>query len=81
MKKIKDIKAWIDGYKDVENACEELSLAFDFVKEGLVEESEIDQLYTAAITKIEDLELRNILRRDEDRMDAVLKINAGAVGT
>ena len=81
MKKIKDIQAWIDGYKDVEAACEELSLAFDFLKEGLVEEDDIDRLYAAAIDKIEALELRNMLRREEDKMDAVIKINAGAGGT
>ena len=81
MKKIKDIQAWIDGYKEIEAACEELSLAFDFVKEGLVEEDDVDKLYLSTIDKIEALELRNMLRREEDKMDAVIKINAGAGGT
>ncbi|MDE6536133.1 MAG: peptide chain release factor 2, partial [Muribaculaceae bacterium] len=81
MKKIKDLKAWIEGYEDVEKACEELQLAFDFVKEELVTEEEVDALYADAITKIEALELRNMLRREEDKMDVVLKINAGAGGT
>jgi peptide chain release factor 2 len=30
---------------------------------------------------IEDLEFRNMLRNDEDRMGAILKINSGAGGT
>ena len=81
MKKIKDIQAWIDGYKDVEDAVEELSVAFEFVKEGLVEEDDVDKLYTSAIEKIENLELRNMLRREEDKMGVVLKINSGAGGT
>ena len=81
MKKIKDLQAWIDGYKEIEDACEELSLAFDFIKEGLVEEAELDQLYASTIAKIEDLELRNMLRREEDKMGVVLKINSGAGGT
>ena len=34
MKKIKDIQQWIDGYKEVEDAVDELELAFDYVKEG-----------------------------------------------
>ena len=81
MKKIKDIQAWIDGYKEVEDAVEELSTGFDFVKEGLLEEEDVDKLYADAIAKIEALELRNMLRREEDKLGVVLKINAGAGGT
>lgn len=81
MKKIKDIQAWLDGYKDVESAVEELSTAFEFVKEGLVEEEDVDRLYADAIEKIESLELRNMLRREEDKLGVVLKINSGAGGT
>ena len=81
MKKIKDLQAWIDGYKEIEDVCEELSLAFDFVKEGLVEEADVDRLYATAIEKIEALELRNMLRREEDKLGVVLKINSGAGGT
>ncbi len=81
MKKIKDLQAWIDGYKEIEDVCEELSVAFEFIKEGLVEEDELDALYASAIAKIEDLELRNMLRREEDKMGVVLKINSGAGGT
>jgi len=81
MKKIKDLQAWLDGYKDVEDACEELSLAYDFVKEGLVEEADVDAQYADTIAKIEALELRNMLRREEDKLGVVLKINSGAGGT
>lgn len=81
MKKIKDIKRWIEGYEEVESAVEELTLAMDFIKEDLVEEAEVENLHQVAISKIEDLELRNMLRREEDKMDVVLKINSGAGGT
>lgn len=81
MKKIKDIQAWIDGYNEIDKATEELQLAWDFLKEGIVEESELDALYASTIEKIESLELRNMLRREEDKMDAVIKINSGAGGT
>ena len=30
---------------------------------------------------VSELELRNMLRREEDKMDAVIKINSGAGGT
>ena len=81
MKKIKDIQAWIDGYNEIDKSTEELQLAWDFLKEGIVEESELDALYASTIEKIESLELRNMLRREEDKMDAVIKINSGAGGT
>ena len=38
MRKIKEIRFWIEGYTEVEKAVEELQLAFEFVKEGVVEE-------------------------------------------
>ena len=81
MKKIKDIQVWIDGYKEVEDAVGELETAFEFIKEGLVDEDEVDRLYKDAVDKIEALELRNMLRREEDKLGVVLKINSGAGGT
>lgn len=81
MKKIKDLQAWVDGYNEVDKAVDELQLGWDFLKEGLIEEGELDALYADAISKIEKLELRNMLRREEDKLGVVLKINSGAGGT
>ncbi|MBQ3364263.1 MAG: peptide chain release factor 2 [Muribaculaceae bacterium] len=81
MKKIKSLRNWINGCEEVELAVDEVATGFDFVKEGLVEESEVDDLYTKALAMLEKLELRNMLRHDEDKMDAILKINSGAGGT
>ena len=81
MKKIKDLQAWVEGYQEVETAVDELQLAWDFVKEGAMEEEEIDAMYTDALDRIEKLELRNMLRREEDKLGVVLKINSGAGGT
>ncbi len=63
------------------DAVEELTIAFEFVKEGEMDESELDALYASTIDKIERLELRNMLRREEDKLGVVLKINSGAGGT
>ena len=81
MKKIKSLRNWINGCEEVELAVDEVATGFDFVKEGLVEESELDALYSKAMAMLEKLELRNMLRHDEDKMDAILKINSGAGGT
>lgn len=81
MKVIKNLKSWINGYEEVKNAAEELELAFDFVKDEIVTEEEVDRLYDKAIKLIEELELKNMLRQEEDQLGAVLKVNAGAGGT
>ena len=81
MKKVKSIKKWIVGYNNVKQNADELQLAFDFYKEELVTEQEVDDDYKKTIKAIEDLELMNMLRQEEDPMDCVLKINSGAGGT
>jgi len=81
MKKVKAIKRWLDGYKEVRTRTDELQLAFDFHKDDMVTEEEVDDDYAKAIKAIEDLELKNMLRQKEDPMDCVMKINSGAGGT
>lgn len=81
MKKVKGIQKWLDGYKTVRLYANELQLAFDFYKDEMVTEEEVDADYAKAIKAIEDLELKNMLRQKEDPMDCVLKINSGAGGT
>ena len=81
MKKIKTLHFWIDSCKELESAVSEVEVGFDFGKEGVLEEDELDKLYDQALDKVEKLELRNMLRHEEDKMDAILKINSGAGGT
>lgn len=81
MKLVKSIEKWLKDYAGVKTLCDELDTAFEFYKEELVTEEEVDSIYAKAITAIEELELKNMLRREEDSMDAVLKINSGAGGT
>ncbi len=81
MRKVKDLQKWIDGYDEARALADELQLAFDFHREGMVTDGEVDEDYARAIRAIEGLELRNMLRQEEDPMDCVLKINSGAGGT
>ena len=53
----------------------------DFVAESLATEAEAEAAYTTALEALEALELRNMLRGEEDRMGAIVDINAGAGGT
>jgi peptide chain release factor 2 len=81
MKIIRSLRGWIDGYHEVKAAVDELQLAFDFQKEGVTSEDEVDQAYANVVKLIENLEMKTMLRRDEDKLGAVLKINSGAGGT
>ena len=73
MKKVKELKKWIELYNEVHAAAEELQLAYDYVKEGIVSEEEVDEAYGNAIQLVESLEFRNMLRQEADQMSCVLR--------
>ena len=81
MIKVKGIEKWLKGYEQVRQMADELQLAFEFYRDEMVTEEELDRDYAKAIAAIEDLELKNMLRQKEDPMDCVMKINSGAGGT
>ena len=56
-------------------------MLFDFHKEGEASESEVTDQYQLCLKLIEDLETRNMLRKEEDQFGAIMKINSGAGGT
>lgn len=53
----------------------------EFVEAQLATEAEMEAHYAKTIELIEALELRNMLRSEEDKMGAIMDINAGAGGT
>jgi protein subunit release factor A len=77
MKLVKDLQKWIDGYNEVKTLADELELSFDFYKEELVTEGDVDTAYAKASEAVEALELKNMLRDEADQMACVLKINSG----
>ena len=46
MKKVKGIEKWIESYKHVKLLVDELALAFDFYKDEMVTEEEVDDTCT-----------------------------------
>ena len=81
MKKVRELKSWIEGYEQVTSAVGDLQVLFDFAKEGEATEDEVDAQYQETIRVLEDIEMRNMLRREEDHFGAIMKINSGAGGT
>ncbi len=60
---------------------DDLQVIFDFAKEGEATENEVLEQYKSALARIEDVEMLNMLRNEEDKLGAILKINSGAGGT
>ncbi|MGN1235889.1 MAG: PCRF domain-containing protein, partial [Bacteroidaceae bacterium] len=81
MKKVKTLRFWINGYEELQSLVSEVELSLEFYRDEMVTEEEVDAAYTKAVDALEKLELKNMLRADEDSMDCVLKINSGAGGT
>jgi peptide chain release factor 2 len=65
----------------VEASVEDLSVLFDFQKDGEATEVEVDKHYSETVKLIEELEFKNMLSGEEDRLSAILTINSGAGGT
>jgi len=81
MKTIRSIKVWTDGFKGVDQATEDFLVLYEFFEMEEASEEEVDAAYAETLTQVEELEAKNMLRNEEDRLGAVLRINAGAGGT
>ncbi len=81
MKKIRSIKVWTDGFKKVDQATEDFLVLFEFFEMEEATEEEVDKAFADTMVMVEELEAKNMLRNEEDRLGAVLRINAGAGGT
>ena len=83
MREVGDLKRWIEDYDKINTMAEELSLALEYAKEDpeLISEEETDKIYASTLEALDDLELRNMLRSEEDQLGALLQINSGAGGT
>jgi len=78
---IRNIKIWTDNYSELSSEIDDLQVLFDFYKEQEATELEVEQQYQLALEKIEELEFKNMLSAEEDSLNAVLQITAGAGGT
>ncbi len=81
MRKIASVKSWITDYEAITRQIEDLQVLMEFADSGELEDNELDASYAKTLEAIEDLELKNMLRKEEDKLGAILKINAGAGGT
>ncbi len=60
---------------------DDLTLMYDYFKEGEASEEDVEYHYATALKLLEDIEFKNMLSRKEDILSCVVQINAGAGGT
>ncbi|WP_457128106.1 peptide chain release factor 2 [Mucilaginibacter sp. HD30] len=78
---IKTKKVWTDQYQKVASVIDDAAVMLDFFKSGDATEAEFKEQYDLAVKVIEELEFKNMLSAEEDQLNAVLQITAGAGGT
>lgn len=76
-----EIRSWVEDYEEVSGLVDDVELMPDFVREGAASDEELEEQYALTLTKLEELEMRNMLRGREDKMGAIVDINSGAGGT
>ncbi len=81
IKLISGIKQWTQAFDQVAKENDDLAMMAEFFATGDATEAEVEQQYLQCMVVIEKLELKNMLRKDEDKLGAILKINSGAGGT
>jgi peptide chain release factor 2 len=81
LKSIAQLKSWTTSFDKITSAIDDINVINDFFREGEASEEEVDNQYKNCLSLIEDLEVRNMLQREEDQLGAILKINSGAGGT
>ncbi len=68
------------AFNQAKELIEDLKVFFDFWKEGEGSADDVEKQYGLALSKIEDVEMMNMLRSEEDHLGASLRINSGAGG-
>ena len=81
MREISGIKNWVNDYEKAVELGDELSVVNEFFGTGDATEAELDTAYAAALKAVETLEFRNMMRDEEDSLNAIININSGAGGT
>ena len=78
---MKSKKIWTDAYQNVQAAVEDAAVMLDFFQSGDASENDLKEQYSVTLKQVEELEFKNMLSSEEDQLNAVMQITAGAGGT
>ena len=74
-------KQWLSDINCLTSKIDDLSVLFEFSKNGDDVDDDLNTLFIEATNLIEELEFKNMLSEEGDSFSAVLQITAGAGGT
>lgn len=81
LKKNASLKSWITAFDAIYSSIEDLQVIATYQKEGEATEEELQTQYNHSLSLIEEMEMKNMLGAEEDKLGAIMKINSGAGGT
>jgi len=81
LKKVASLKQWTVSFQQIAELVDEMTMIAEMLKSGDVADNDLIEITAKVTEKIEALELKNMLRREEDKFSAIVKINSGAGGT
>lgn len=81
LKEINVVKNIVKKFGAASTAIDDLIVIFEFFETDSATESELEEAWQFAVSLIEDLEFFRMFNDKEDKLSAVLTVNAGAGGT
>lgn len=81
MRELQSQKKWVVDYYLIKDKLEDLEVLIEFVKNGEINQDEINDLHDEVLELFEKLEFKNMLSDEGDNLSAILQITAGAGGT
>ena len=81
MKQTSGLRYWVEAHQNIVAALDDLEVLYEFAKEDESVDVDVERQYQKSLKLIEELEMRNMLGEEADKLGAILKINSGAGGT
>ncbi len=81
MRELNVEKQWVDEFEKAQTLVDDLEVLYEFYKEDEASEEDVLDKNKQVLELIEELEFKNMLSEEGDKLSAVLQITAGAGGT
>ncbi|MCF0165785.1 MAG: peptide chain release factor 2 [Bacteroidales bacterium] len=81
LKELSEVKYWVQAYDALCGEADDLDVLVEFAQADESAWADADKAWAELESHVEDLELRNMLGEEGDKLGAIVKINSGAGGT
>lgn len=72
---------WTEAFRALDNEKDDAEVLYEMFEAGEADETEMEQALAHLEKSVEDLEFKNMLSGEEDRLGCMITINSGAGGT